>query len=43
MKPQKLEIGLLKFIKANSNTYNFVELKPFLLHNFPEKKRCKKG
>jgi len=38
MKPQKLEIGLLKFIKASSNTYNFVELKPFLLHNFPEKK-----
>jgi len=38
MKPQKLEIGLLKFIKSTSNIYNFVELRPFLLHNFPEEK-----
>ena len=37
MKPQKLEIGLLKYIKSSSNTYGYVELRDFLLYNFPQK------
>lgn len=41
MKPQKLEIGLLRYLKNESNTYNYVELKPFLLNNFPEKQGMK--
>ena len=38
MKPKRLEIGMLKFMKSSSNTYDFVELKPQLLHIFPEEK-----
>ena len=35
-KPDKLERGMLKFIKSKSNTYDFVELRSQLLHIFKE-------
>jgi hypothetical protein len=41
MKPQKLELGMLKFMKSSSNTYDFVELKSQLLHIFPEEREMK--